>query len=101
MSGGYIFHATEIIIHDKYDPRTFNFDVAVIRIAENFLVDFLEPVRLADSSLKLSGSNSLATVVGWGTAANDYVPLILQKLKVLVQPRATCNNIWIEQITEK
>ncbi|XP_055633815.1 transmembrane protease serine 9-like [Toxorhynchites rutilus septentrionalis] len=98
LSGGYIFHAIFFVLHEKYEPATFDYDVAVIQIAENFFVDFLRPVPLADANLKLS--YDLATVVGWGSAANGYVPVILQELKVWIQPRATCMKIWIEQITK-
>ncbi|XP_058817970.1 chymotrypsin-1-like [Topomyia yanbarensis] len=100
LAGGYIFHAVEYILHDSYNPKTFHCDVAVIKIAENFLVDFLQPVQLADSSIKTGCPSVLSTVIGWGTAANDYVPVILQELRVLIQPLNICGKIWIEQLTD-
>ncbi|XP_065089808.1 chymotrypsin-1-like, partial [Ochlerotatus camptorhynchus] len=99
LVGGYIFHAVRYILHEQFDPRTFNCDVAVIEIAENFFVDFLQPIPLTDGNIKVSCPSNLATVIGWGTAAYDYVPLILQELQVLIQPGEVCNKVWIEQVT--
>ncbi|XP_058449948.1 chymotrypsin-1-like [Malaya genurostris] len=100
LAGGYIFHAVQYILHPDYDSKTFHCDVAVIKIAENFLVDFLQPVQLVDSSIKVGCPSELSTVIGWGTAANDYVPVILQELRVLIQPLSICSTLWIEQLTD-
>lgn len=99
--GGYIFRAVQYILHENYDPKTFNCDVSVIEIAEHFYVDFLQAIPLTDSSIKVSCPSNLATVIGWGTAAYNYVPLILQELQVLIQPEDLCNKLWIEQVTSK
>ncbi|XP_055543384.1 transmembrane protease serine 9-like [Wyeomyia smithii] len=100
LSGGYLFHAVQIILHENFDSKTFLCDVAVIKIAENFLVDFLQPVQLVDNTIQVSCPSVLATVIGWGTAANGYAPVILQELQVLIQSVDACSKIWIEQITE-
>ncbi|XP_053691318.1 chymotrypsin-1-like [Sabethes cyaneus] len=100
LSGGYIFHANKIILHENYNSKTFHCDVAVVEIVENFLVDFLQPVQLADSTIKVGCPSVLATVIGWGTAADGYAPVILQELRVLIQSLTACSKIWIEQLTE-
>lgn len=99
LVGGYIFHAVRYILHENYDPKTFECDVSVTEIAENFYIDFLQPIPLVDSTIKVSCPDALATVIGWGTAAYGYIPLILQELKVLIQPFDLCTKVWIEQVT--
>lgn len=101
LAGGYIFHAVQYILHEKYDAKTFDYDVAVVQIAENFLVGTLRAVSLADSTIKVNCPSELATVIGWGTDAYSYVPLILQELRVLVQTNDVCQKLWIEQITDR
>ncbi|KAL1400247.1 hypothetical protein pipiens_007588 [Culex pipiens pipiens] len=100
IEGGYVFHVVEYIIHEKYEKETFNYDVTVLRISENFLIDFLAPIKLVDNTITTGCPDQLATVIGWGTAEDSYVPLILQELQVLIQPRKVCEAVWIEQITD-
>lgn len=75
--------------------------MAVVKIAENFLVNSLKAVPLIDSTIKVNCPNELAMVTGWGTDAYKYIPLILQELKVLIQAREKCDTLWIEQITDR
>ena len=75
--------------------------MVVLEISENFLIDFLAPIKLVDNTITTGCPDQLATVIGWGTAEDNYVPLILQELRVLIQPRKVCDAVWIEQITDR
>ncbi|XP_055610101.1 chymotrypsin-1-like [Uranotaenia lowii] len=100
FAGGYLYHAVSYELHPLYQPETFDNDVAVVKISENFL-DQLQRVLLVDESIRADCSDYPATVIGWGTAADEYVPMILQELQVLEQPRTICEKVWIEQITDR
>ncbi|XP_062555097.1 chymotrypsin-2-like [Armigeres subalbatus] len=100
LAGGYIFHAVQLILHEKYDSETFVYDVAVVQIAENFFVDSLSAASLIDSSITVSCPDELAVVIGWGMDVNGYIPTILQELRVLIQPTDICRKMWIEKITD-
>lgn len=73
-AGKSIFSAKTILLHDKYNPNTVDYDgdIALIKLAEPVhFTTYIRPVCLPDyeSTRIVSG-----TVVGWGAHDNTNIP---------------------------
>lgn len=81
------FEPEEFIIHDKYDPETLDYDIALIKV--NRLIDFsafirpicLPPEELPDDTrLYKSGENAFA--IGWGYDKKKAAKEVLRQKSV-------------------
>lgn len=89
-SAGKRIGVSRITIHPQWNADTFNFDVAVIRLAAP-----ASGIRTASLTARDStpATDSQATVSGWGTInyGSNRFPYVLRAVVVPVVDRATCN----------
>uniref|UniRef100_A0A1Y9IVX9 Peptidase S1 domain-containing protein n=1 Tax=Anopheles minimus TaxID=112268 RepID=A0A1Y9IVX9_9DIPT len=94
-TGGRVFVVSNNYIHPKYDPDTFDFDVAVLRVKTPFTpntniatiplvpVDFTVPDRV------------LVTVTGWGrTSSGGSLSPSLRAVAIPIVSQSTCESLW-------
>jgi secreted trypsin-like serine protease len=74
-----------IIKHPGYDPARLDNDIALLRLAAP---TDIPPVRLADATPEAGP----VWVTGWGMTEDESFPLVLQEVKVELQPQAACNT---------
>ncbi len=80
----------DIIIDPKWTPRTFNFDVAILKLAT--AVTDISSAQLAPRNTE-PVPNAQSTVSGWGSlASGGSFPFNLQTVVVPNWDRATCNG---------
>jgi secreted trypsin-like serine protease len=77
----------EIIVHEQYSPISFDFDIALIRLAEPSNAPV---VQLVDGDELASADK--ATVVGWGLREDGMSPVDLYEAEIGVFPNDTCNE---------
>jgi secreted trypsin-like serine protease len=82
-------NVSKIIVHPKWNPRTFDSDVAVWILSSR--ATGIETAKLAQLSTELKRGNTLAT--GWGyTESTLGFPKMLRQVIVPLQPRSDCND---------
>jgi len=85
----------QIIKHPNYDPYKYDYDYAILRLANP--VAFTNEVSPACLPADLSNTFAgvLATVTGWGTlSSGGSQPIVLQEVDVTVTTNAVCNNAY-------
>ncbi|CAD0195007.1 unnamed protein product [Chrysodeixis includens] len=92
-SGGSVHNSQQIINHPNYNSRTYDHDVAVVRISGTF--SFNNNVRagsIAGSNYNL-GDNQVVWATGWGrTSANGSGSEQLRHVQVWTVNQNTCNQ---------
>jgi hypothetical protein len=92
-TGGAVYLVDRVVIHDKYDDSTQDFDVALLHLTTRFDGT---TVRLSSPSdpPELAEEGSLAIAIGWGlTAEGDQVSNVLRRVTVQIVAQKTCNGI--------
>lgn len=74
----------QVIMHPGYDPVRLDNDIALLRLATPTDVP---PVRLADDTPETGP----VWVTGWGMTEDESFPVVLQEVKVGLQPQSACN----------
>lgn len=65
-TGGQIVGFESIRRHESYDPNTFDYDVAIVKLSTRLhFSDTIQPVKLAPSTVQLSDGQPVQ-VSGWG-----------------------------------
>lgn len=77
----------EVIVHENYDPVSFDYDVALMRLAAPANA---ASVALADAEDLASFDR--ATVIGWGLREDGTAPVELYKGEIGLYPNDTCNS---------
>jgi len=89
------FRIQKIIVHQKFDLETFDYDIALLRLNET--VHFNPAFKpLCLPFMRSSYENEVATVAGWGVTKEDATerpPLQLHKLRVPVVSNEACRNV--------
>ncbi|MEK8034524.1 serine protease [Ideonella sp. DXS29W] len=92
-SGGRRVNIARITVHPKYNSRTSDSDVAVLRLAEE--VTDITPVEYASTLAeedKYAAAGKPVWGMGWGeTETTPHFPNQLQNVKVPVTDRTVCN----------
>lgn len=70
----------EIIMHPQFDPLTFDYDVALLRLA----TPSTAPILRLNSDVNIEQADAIATVLGWGALDEDgnSFPTELQEVMV-------------------
>lgn len=79
--------ASEVIVHENYDPFTIQNDVALVKLSA--------PVDAPTVALPEAGadiSQTEATLTGWGLTQDGTTPLNLMSAQIGIEPNATCNT---------
>lgn len=111
-TGGQRLGVSQIIVHPAWDPEAYDYDIALLRLAETVELTgslgqagAVQPVTLATpDEPALVATERLATVTGWGTrkfAVNDY-PVALYQTSVPLVSAADCAAAYpAENITAR
>ncbi|KAL7012057.1 hypothetical protein ACKWTF_014605 [Chironomus riparius] len=98
-SGGTLFFTDFYTLHPQYDPVWLDFDIALIRVADdspmtglNVAVVPISPV--CDQRCCQACDPDPATVTGWGVNENGIVPTHLQQLTLPIMNIDECDSIW-------
>ncbi len=91
--GGMLHFVDRMVIHDKYDPGTQDYDAALLHLGRRFTGRTISLLTPADAG-RLAAPGTLATVAGWGlTDENGEVSNILRHVTVELVSRQICNGI--------
>jgi len=92
-SGGIRVDVDTIVVHPRYNERTSENDIALLRLAEPVDVETLPVVTLAGEAA-LTSAGTLATAIGWGDTLvkGDRYPVDLRKVQVPIVTNRVCNG---------
>lgn len=101
---GTVYGLREVIIHDKYDPNTYDYDIAILKLSSSLTFsNAVQPVILSRSRVDLK-DDELVQVSGWGRIRTGG-PLAetLQKINMPVLNQQECARIFtrINTITDR
>ncbi|XP_053679739.1 trypsin-3-like [Anopheles nili] len=98
-TGGTSFPVASSIVHPNYNPETFDFDVAVLRVQTPFSSNpNIAPVQLIAADTKLADRTSL-NVIGWGrTMTGESLSPALRATSIPAISNAVCSAIWSDTI---
>ena len=88
--GGKLYPVDRIIVHERYDTGTQDYDVALVHLAANYDGPTIRPITASQADLAAPGRT--ATVAGWGlTAEGGNVSDILRRVDVAIVSPQACN----------
>jgi len=91
-SGGSIYPADRIIVHENYDNGTQENDVALVHLAARFSGPTSRLLTAADAD-RYAAAGSTAIAIGWGlTAEGTEVSNILRQVPLQIVSNAACNG---------
>lgn len=91
--GGAVYPVDRIVVHEKYDDGTQDFDVALLHLTKPFSARTLNLVTAADAD-RLMNVGTLATAIGWGlTAEGTQVSNVLRRVTVQILSNKVCNGV--------
>lgn len=99
-ANGHTRAVTRVVQHPRYDDRTTDYDVSVLRLSADlpYSAD-LSPVRVATGE---PAAGTLARVSGWGNLTEaGPAPLHLRAVDVPVVGRATCRGSYGDGVTTR
>ncbi|XP_018420029.1 PREDICTED: transmembrane protease serine 12 [Nanorana parkeri] len=89
---GTISAVTGIYVHENFDNRTLDNDIALIHLASSIkYTDYIQPICLATEELAVDNSTS-CFITGWGDTAEGEMSNILQEAQVKIIPSSICNR---------
>ncbi|KAF7279785.1 hypothetical protein GWI33_006745 [Rhynchophorus ferrugineus] len=90
------FYIDETVIHKNYDPKTFDNDIALLRlsVAANFSYANVQPICLPVEEINDDLSGKFAVISGWGVTEEGHKSPVLLKASVPVIPIETCKNLY-------
>jgi secreted trypsin-like serine protease len=91
--GGTIYPVDRIVVHEKYDANTSDYDVALLHVTKRFTA---RPILLLapPEADRFAPPGSLAVAAGWGLAAEGAsVANGLRHVTVQIQPNKSCNGL--------
>jgi secreted trypsin-like serine protease len=88
--GGKLYPVDRIIVHERYDTGTQDYDVALVHLSARYDGPTIRPITAAQTDLASPGR--IATVAGWGLLAeNASVADILRRVDVQIVSPQACN----------
>jgi secreted trypsin-like serine protease len=96
---GKLYRVSEIIVHENYDSKTLNNDVALLKINEPISYTNAEPIKLVsakDASAGVTDPGVLSWVTGYGITRVSPVtyPSTLQKVRLPVVSNSQASTVW-------
>lgn len=91
LSSGEIIPVSEIVVHKYYNPVTFDFDIALLKLERDASVEAIQTLGRFSTQDKKDGKP--ATVLGWGdTSTNSrFFPDFLHQVALPIVPNENCN----------
>ncbi len=92
-SGGTRVDVDRVVVHGRYNPRTDENDIALLRLSEPVGVATLPVLTRADEA-RLSAAGTLATATGWGNTSirGEDFPVDLRKVRLPLVTNRVCNG---------
>jgi secreted trypsin-like serine protease len=91
--GGTIYPVDRIVIHEKYDANTSDYDAALLHVTKRFTGRTILLLAPADAD-RLATTGSLAVAAGWGlTAEGASVSNALRHVTVQIYSNKSCNGL--------
>lgn len=91
--GGIIYPVDRIVIHEKYDADSSDYDVALLHLSKRFTARTLPPLAPANAG-RLAEPGGLGVVAGWGmTAEGTEVANALRHVTVQIHSNKVCNGL--------
>lgn len=92
-SGGIRIDLDTIVVHPRYNERTSENDIALLRLVEPVDVETLPVVTLGEETA-LTSAGTLATAIGWGDTLvkGERFPVDLRKVNVPIVTNRVCNG---------
>jgi len=91
--GGTIYLVDRVVVHEKYDDGTQDFDVALLHLAKRFTGRTIRLLSAADAD-RLVADGALAIAAGWGLTTEDsQVSNILRHVTVQIVSNKSCNGL--------
>ncbi|XP_066157983.1 venom protease-like [Euwallacea fornicatus] len=90
------FYIERIAVHPKYNPRTHENDIALLKIAgvADVQQSNVQPICLPVAEINDDLTGKFAIVAGWGTTEEDLFSSVLLKASIPVLPERTCSEIY-------
>jgi secreted trypsin-like serine protease len=89
--GGKLYPVDRVIVHEKYDAGTQDWDVALVHLSSRYDGPTIRPITAAQAR-EFATPGAQAVVAGWGlTAEGTDVSDILRRVNVEIQSPAACN----------
>ena len=91
--GGTVFLVNRVIVHEKYDNITQDFDIALLHLAKRFTGRTIRLLPAAEAE-RLAAEGILAIAAGWGYTGEDgQVSNTLRHVTVQIVSNADCNGL--------
>ncbi|KAB0794376.1 hypothetical protein PPYR_11215 [Photinus pyralis] len=99
--GGKVVAVVQINDHPKYNPSNIDYDVSVLKLAEDVVLSSnAQIIEMVSSNTQEGGRN--AFVSGWGALySGGPSPNQLQVVEVAEEDRAACNRAYGGKITDR
>lgn len=98
-SGGLVFQAKRIEIHENYDDSTLNYDFSLVELTKSIIfTQTMKAIRLPTATYLVS-EGSPALVSGWGNTQSPVNPDLLRATEVFVIGNKKCQEMY-EKIDE-
>ncbi|XP_023306032.2 trypsin zeta-like [Lucilia cuprina] len=97
---GVMVPVKEIIMHENYNPKNYNNDVAILLLAVPLPLNqfTIRPIELIDDE---PTAGTMTTITGWGALVEGGdSPSFLQEVKIPVVSLDECNEDYLGGITE-
>ena len=90
---------SEVIVHEKYDNTTLEYDIALLRLKRPVIDENARPIKLVSAYNVKEGATDpgvMAWVTGWGLTKVDpkVLPSILQKVQVPIVSNLTASFVY-------
>lgn len=102
LSGGQVRQVVLVVNHSKFNARTSDHDIALLRVFPAFATgNSIRAVVLPNQGASVR-SGAYGIVSGWGTvrAGSSSLPISLQVVRLPVVSQATCNAAYFGGITK-
>lgn len=96
---GKVYRVSEIIVHEDYDSKTLNNDIALLKINEPISYTNAEPIKLVsakDASTGVTDPGVLSWVTGYGITriSPETYPSTLQKVRLPIVSNSQASTVW-------
>lgn len=89
--GGKVLQVKEILVHEGWNPKTFENDIALIRLKDSASGTPIEPI--SDKEVDLFSPGVIGIATGWGlTSEGGKISNTLQEVGLIVQSNPICNS---------
>ena len=99
VTEGKKYQVSEVILHENYNSRTFENDIALLRLKDPVDVPNARPIKLVTTDDAGEGATDpgvISWVTGWGLTdiSPEVLPDILQKVQLPIVSREQAATVW-------